>query len=142
MFMNSALCISMGKNNLYSTSWKYVLVSLLIFDCLNENSFSLAYSSTAAPRFDNFLDSLTSSVWYISSGVNADDDKHEIEEVMRSCGGAVQGIREFDIYHNRADDSFVYYNCGSYSTENVFSFTTKNGDERFVIDSSLENPYV
>merc|ERR1719491_2589881 len=48
---------------------------------------------------------------------------------MRSCGGAVQGIREVAIpietadmggkaetmYHNRADDGFVYFDCGSYT---------------------------
>eukprot|EP00536_Pseudo-nitzschia_multiseries_P011137 jgi/Psemu1/27974/gm1.27974_g len=55
----------------------------------------------------------------------------EVEEVMRSCGGAVQGIREPTIQHysgcgdgdgdgssvylNRANDGFVYFNDGSYS---------------------------
>ncbi|EJK65668.1 hypothetical protein THAOC_13448 [Thalassiosira oceanica] len=52
----------------------------------------------------------------------------EVEEVMRSCGGAVQGIRELPIkflfesedegersYHNRADGGFVYFDDGSYS---------------------------
>jgi len=56
---------------------------------------------------------------------------HEVEEVMRSCGGAIQGIREVPLslifaadedisdvdrtYHNRADGGFVYADDGSYS---------------------------
>ena len=56
----------------------------------------------------------------------------EVEEVMRSCGGAVQGIRELPLssfilpgegsaseerqtYHNRADGGFVYADDGSYT---------------------------
>ena len=54
----------------------------------------------------------------------------DVEEVMRSCGGAVQGIRELPLslifstpeitegedrtYHNRADGGFVYVDDGSY----------------------------
>ena len=40
----------------------------------------------------------------------------EVEEVMRSCGGAVQGIREVNgFYLNRSDDGFVFHEDGSYS---------------------------
>ena len=57
-------------------------------------------------------------------------EKLEVEEVMRACGGAVQGIRELPlsvasqlqnndneekIYLNRADEGFVYIDNGSYS---------------------------
>ena len=34
---------------------------------------------------------------------------------MRSCGGAVQGIRDHGLYLNRADDGFCYFDCGTYS---------------------------
>jgi hypothetical protein len=46
-----------------------------------------------------------------------------VEEVMRACGGAVQGIREMPLqqgndddrlYHNRAHDGFVFLDDGSY----------------------------
>lgn len=54
--------------------------------------------------------------------------REEVDEVMRSCGGAIQGIREIPlmlsdvpgeekerIYHNRADGGFVYADDGTYS---------------------------
>ena len=77
-----------------------------------------AFSSCAPPRFDNFLDSILGS-WKTDS----DDTVRNVEEVMRSCGGAVQGVKEikyenavFDqMYHNRADDGFTFFDCGSYS---------------------------
>lgn len=71
---------------------------------------------------------------------NGGDVSFEVEEVMRSCGGAVQGVRELPlsltdsageerstleavveeggerIYHNRADSGFVYADDGSYSS--------------------------
>ena len=57
------------------------------------------------------------------------DEKKVVEEVMRSCGGAVQGIREpfivtttneneddkAGLYLNRANDGFVFYDHGDYS---------------------------
>ncbi len=48
----------------------------------------------------------------------------EVEEVMRSCGGAVQGFEEtrhsadnedpISTYMNRADEKFTFFDCGSY----------------------------
>ena len=91
-----------------------------------------AFASCPPPRFDTFADA-TLGKWQF--GPNVPDQAREVEEVMRSCGGAVQGIREIvlpnvannaDIdtnqvgdqqgrYHNRADDGFVYFDSGSYS---------------------------
>ena len=95
---------------------------------------SLGYIPCALPRFDTFLDVLTGS-WNIHHHDKI-CSKVKVEEVMRSCGGAVQGIREpiirdfsgdtttdceqeqEGVYHNRADDEFVYFDCGSYSSGN------------------------
>ena len=91
-----------------------------------------AFASCPPPRFDTFADA-TLGKWQF--GPIIPDQAREVEEVMRSCGGAVQGIREIvlpnvannaDIdtnqvgdqqgrYHNRADDGFVYFDSGSYS---------------------------
>lgn len=87
------------------------------------------FASCPPPRFDTFADSITGKWQY---GPSLPDQAREVEEVMRSCGGAVQGItemvlptttcrsnREEDVikgrYHNRADDGFIYFDCGSYS---------------------------
>ena len=65
------------------------------------------FSPCAPPRFDVFCDKIVGS-WQTPDGTQS------VEEVMRSCGGAVQGIRD-DFYLNRADDGFVYFDCGTYS---------------------------
>ncbi len=91
---------------------------------------SFAFSPIVPPRFDNFCEQVIGA-WGISSN---SETKYvgDVEEVMRSCGGAVQGIREVPqivdssssaaatqdhhrLYHNRADDGFIYFDCGSYS---------------------------
>ena len=91
-----------------------------------------AFASCPPPRFDTFADA-TLGKWQF--GPIIPDQAREVEEVMRSCGGAVQGIREIVLpnvannaeidtnqvgdqqgrYHNRADDGFVYFDSGSYS---------------------------
>lgn len=97
------------------------------------------------PRFDTFIDNILGP-WedyhhYPTEGT--DTKRGDVEEVMRSCGGAVQGIREVSLllpqltplpndsddkfspkflnentgkrmYHNRADDGFLFFDCGSY----------------------------
>jgi hypothetical protein len=70
-------------------------------------------TSAAAPRFDTFCDALAGQ-WIPIHG-DADDRSVEVEEVMRSCGGAVQGIKDRGVYHNRATEGFTYFQCGSYS---------------------------
>src|SRR6056300_555443 len=93
-----------------------------------------AFTSTAAPRFDTFCDNLVGSWKQVGDGVllsgRKDDDNSKqmgltVEEVMRRCGGAVQGVREVVVtnshaeeelaYLNRANDGFVYFDDGSYS---------------------------
>ena len=82
-----------------------LLISFVIGSGLVVNGFS----PTSPPRFDVFSESIVSS-WHAPG-----DSQEDVEEVMRSCGGAVQGIRDNGIYCNRADDGFVFFDCGSYS---------------------------
>jgi hypothetical protein len=100
----------------------------LILSCCFAFSSTLSSASwkpCAQPRFDEFA-SCTVGPWVTRA---SQTEKHEVEEVMRSCGGAVQGIRELSlsvasqsqdtngetIYLNRADGGFVYIDDGSYS---------------------------
>jgi len=95
---------------------------------------SQAFQPAASPRFDVFLDNIVGSWWLYRPVVTSDhgvtkQGRGEVEEVMRSCGGAVQGIREIgfttssttindndsNLYLNRADDGFVFHDNGSYS---------------------------
>lgn len=98
--------------------------------CATPSFASAPWKPCAQPRFDEFASS-TVGPWTIVT--NAEDGAaaptvHEVEEVMRSCGGAIQGIRELPLsslfettdgedhrtYHNRADGGFVYADDGSY----------------------------
>jgi hypothetical protein len=65
---------------------------------------------------DTFCEKLNGS-WKYFHNVDGSDmhQIHIVEEVMRSCGGAIQGIREGLQYLNRADDGFVFFDCGTYS---------------------------
>lgn len=89
------------------------------------------FTPCPAPRFDNFSEALVGRWGYMRNpndgggfqntldGINYEDALATgiVEEVMRSCGGAVQGVRETDgVYLNRADDGFVYFPDGSYSS--------------------------
>lgn len=80
-----------------------------------------AFAACAPPRFDTFAEKMVAR-WGV-----ADTNFQTVEEVMRSCGGAVQGIREVPFlsteaetvqgpYLNRANDGFIYFDCGSYSS--------------------------
>ncbi len=82
------------------------------------------------PKFDVFLESILGTWSVMNPNRLSDSDSNleptittsTVEEVMRSCGGAVQGVKEiaypnspFDrMYHNRADDGFLFFDCGSY----------------------------
>ena len=85
-------------------------------------------AGAAAPRFDAFCDALVGP-WVRSQ----DGRSFPVEEVMRSCGGAVQGVREMqsELYHNRADDGFIYFPCGSYSTGPVALGAAENAELTF-----------
>ena len=78
---------------------------------------------------------------------------YEIDEVRRSCGGAIQGIRELPLslvfpesscvdlhqrtYHNRADGGFVYEDDGSYSTGPEDWGVERNVNSDDMVDSRL-----
>jgi hypothetical protein len=76
-----------------------------------------SFSPCPPPRFDTFGETL------VRSWTTPEDTKLPVEEVMRSCGGAVQGIREIPlsseenegIYLNRANDGFLFLDDGIYS---------------------------
>lgn len=76
---------------------------------------------------------------WLTSGTS---ESVEVEEVMRSCGGAVQGIREMalsseGVYLNRADDGFLFLDKGSYSWGPT-QLTDSN--QSFVTSFSIQQP--
>ena len=91
----------------------WCLVSVVCMRCASALS---AYTPAVAPRFDVFCEKIVGS-WQ----VGVDQEPRSVEEVMRSCGGAVQGIREVlidpeeSVYLNRADDGFLCFDCGTFS---------------------------
>ena len=86
-------------------------------------SHPLAFAPCPPPRFDVFSETLIGS--WTPHSTTGDEETRTVEEVMRSCGGAVQGLREPNffgggndnngMYLNRANDGFVYMDDGSYS---------------------------
>ena len=119
-----------------------LLLLLLLYVVPWVSSFSLArssdltFQSCAAPRFDQFAESIVGP-WYCqhqwttststATTTTTTPQLFHVEEVMRSCGGAVQGIREIAMnstttatqaqgqYLNRADDGFLPMNDASYT---------------------------
>ena len=106
-----------------------------------------AFTPCASPRFDTFAENMLGK-WLIRS------NEMEVTEVMRSCGGAVQGVREIalleskedddkGIYFNRANDGWAYLEDGSYSlgptkldgreTQVWTSLTVEEGKQRFLL---------
>jgi hypothetical protein len=90
--------------------------------CGRRVNLPLAFTSCAPPRFDVFAEKIVQR-WQ----VDCEGVVQTVDEVMRSCGGAVQGVREVPLlasqqgedigpYLNRANDGFVYFDCGSYSS--------------------------
>ena len=76
----------------------------------------IAFPSVCSPpRFDRFCEPMIGSWHY-----DTNQDPYSVAEVMRSCGGAVQGIHDLSlcrmdaIYLNRAYDGFLYWDCGSF----------------------------
>jgi hypothetical protein len=73
-----------------------------------------SFPSCPPPRFDEFGEEIL-CLWKC----DAKQEPGSVKEVRRSCGGAVQGIRESyqgeeDIYLNRANDGFLSWDCGSF----------------------------
>ena len=81
---------------------------------------TVAVRTTAlAPSFDTFSAAATGSwhgtqyKWPGDTGVAC---TAVVDEVMRSCGGAVQGVRVDDgPLLNRQDDGFCFFDCGSWT---------------------------
>ena len=77
-------------------------------------------TSALAPSFDTFSAAATGS-WtgtqYSWPGdTNGVPCTAVVDEVMRSCGGAVQGVRVDDgPLLNRQDDGFCFFDCGSWT---------------------------
>ena len=105
-----------------------------------------AFGSCAPPRFDDFSDKLVGK--WVALNTEPTEISGSVEEVMRSCGGAVQGIREFPpigseegLYLNRANDGFVFHDNGCYSLgpvdlsseEDTFLTSLHFGKSRIVV---------
>ena len=96
----------------------------------NQGSTRFDTKSCSPPRFDVFAESLVGK-WAIEGATSGSSNNvrvASVDEVMRSCGGAVQGIREPETgkeeqggidesstYLNRANDGFVFFDDGSYT---------------------------
>ena len=79
-------------------------------------------TSALAPSFDTFSAAAVGSWTGTQYQWTADGAKSGVpctavvEEVMRSCGGAVQGVRVDDgPLLNRQDDGFCFFDCGSWT---------------------------
>ena len=90
-----------------------------------------AFSPCPPPRFDVFCDKIV-GLWHTSRGTRT------VEDVMRSCGGAIQGIRDNGFYLNRADDGFCYFDCGTYSYGPVV-VATASPSNRLLASVTLPN---
>jgi len=96
-------------------------------------SRAMSFASCASPRFDDFSEKLVGQ-WHWKQQEVGDNNvaSESVTEVMRSCGGAVQGIREIPsmfpskkddegqedegYYLNRANDGFLFFDRdGTYS---------------------------
>ena len=82
---------------------------------------TLAVRTTAlAPSFDTFsaaaTGSWTGTLYEWPGDANGVACESVVDEVMRSCGGAVQGVRVGDgPLLNRQDDGFCFFDCGSWT---------------------------
>ena len=85
--------------------------------------FTIAVRTNAlAPNFDTFSAAAVGSwtgtqyQWTADGATNGVPCTAVVDEVMRSCGGAVQGVRVDDgPLLNRQDDGFCFFNCGSWT---------------------------
>jgi hypothetical protein len=93
--------IKLTKNHYSSLQVLLVLLTALLLLLLSSSSSWLrveAFTLVAPPRFDVcFAEKIVGSSWSVilSDGPSNDDRIiWNVEDLMRSCGGAVQGIRE------------------------------------------------
>jgi hypothetical protein len=122
-------------------SWFHFLAFYTLVEAVH------SFTSCAPPRFDVFSEKVIAS-WHAPDSATV----QVAEEVMRSCGGAVQGVREIPfascVYLNRADDGFVFFDCGTYTLGPVTlsetsspSFTTSlalSTNSRVLLSCSLD----
>ena len=116
-------------------SWMalHLLFAVVVVDGLSSNPAMTTIADLKkltpclSPRFDTFIEKIFGDWLYQAN--NAEEEimttTLSVQEVMRSCGGAVQGIREVPTkkdeaeegyYLNRANDGFLYFDQdGSYS---------------------------
>ena len=80
------------------------------------------HTSALAPSFDTFSAAAVGSwtgtqyQWTADGATNGVPCTAVVDEVMRSCGGAVQGVRVDDgPLLNRQDDGFCFFDCGSWT---------------------------
>ncbi|CAB9512144.1 expressed unknown protein [Seminavis robusta] len=119
----------MHNNRIFFLFMTTALCSARVARALSSSSSIASFTSCATPRFDTFSEKLVGTwKWQDSTGT---DREEAVGEVMRSCGGAVQGIREIPsllatetgtainteegFYANRANDGFRYFEDGSYT---------------------------
>ena len=77
-------------------------------------------TAALAPSFDTFsaaaTGSWTGTLYEWPGDANGVACESVVDEVMRSCGGAVQGVRVDDgPLLNRQDDGFCFFDCGSWT---------------------------
>ena len=79
-------------------------------------------TSALAPSFDTFSAAAVGSwtgtqyQWTADGATSGVPCEVVVDEVMRSCGGAVQGVRVDDgPLLNRQDDGFCFFDCGSWT---------------------------
>ena len=120
--------------------------------------------SIPPPRFDVFAEHLVGT-WFIASssflGIDTPSTatltSRSVEEVMRSCGGAVQGVRDpfvipememekddntnrdQGLYLNRANDGFLFFDEGNYSYGPIT--TTSSSSSSSNADGQPEQPH-
>ena len=138
--------------NIFSISASLLFTELFIaFLLLTANAFV----PCRPPRFDTFGDKIIGKWDYLSP--DAIVSSGVVEEVMRSCGGAVQGILELEaiggghgrdsLYLNRANDGFIFYDNGSYSLgpvnwttdDNFFIASLMMGESRIAVWSKMNH---
>lgn len=117
------------SNIIYEFAFKCSII-LSLMQCSNAWQRRIgrvnSYSSITEPQFDRFLQSVLGQWKFLNNKDGESNTKFlEVEEVMRSCGGAVQGLRETKKegesleqtwYHNRADDGFLFFDDGTYAS--------------------------
>jgi hypothetical protein len=78
------------------------------------------HTNALAPSFDAFSAAATGfwtgTLYEWPGDANGVACESVVDEVMRSCGGAVQGVRVGDgPLLNRQDDGFCFFDCGSWT---------------------------